>query len=163
MLGQVGSAAATPARTTAWMRLPVVRRRQRQPAFRGAKLALFVVAPGEDAVRAIDGARMGVGYVDTPAGYSWHNETPGSRRQPAVPHHRRPDRPDRRRARHRLRQAAHARAAAGAARRARRRRGGRLLRDSAAWQGRQPRRDDLTFSVSGCFAHPLSTRDRVTG
>jgi hypothetical protein len=29
-----------------------------------------VVAPGEDAVRAIDGARMGVGYVDTPAGYS---------------------------------------------------------------------------------------------
>ncbi len=114
--------------------------------FAGAKLALHVVAPGEEAVRAIDGARMGVGYVDTPAGYCWHNETlaipPGSllflttdglldqiggARDIAY---------GKRRMREQLLARRDAPAGAVAA---------ALLQDSAAWQGAQPRRDDLTF------------------
>jgi serine phosphatase RsbU (regulator of sigma subunit) len=114
--------------------------------FAGAKLALHVVAPGEDGVRAIDGARMGVGYVDTPAGYCWHNATLdapagsllfittdglldqiGGARDIAY---------GKRRMREQLlaQRDAPARDVAAA-----------LLQDSAAWQGRQPRRDDLTF------------------
>ena len=114
--------------------------------FAGAKLALHVVVPGEDAVRAIDGARMGVGYVDTPAGYCWRNEAPeipagsllfittdglldqiGGARDIAY---------GKRRMREQLLAQRDAPAGDVAA---------ALLRDSAAWQGRQPRRDDLTF------------------
>ncbi|WP_226935875.1 SpoIIE family protein phosphatase [Janthinobacterium sp. GW458P] len=114
--------------------------------FAGAKLALYVVAPGAEAVRAIDGARMGVGYVDTPPGYCWHNETLavpagsllflttdglldqiGGARDIAY---------GKRRMREQLLAQRDAPAGDVAA---------ALLRDSAAWQGRQPRRDDLTF------------------
>ncbi|WP_218968348.1 SpoIIE family protein phosphatase [Janthinobacterium sp. 35] len=114
--------------------------------FAGAKLALYVVAPGEEAVRAIDGARMGVGYVDTPPGYCWHNETLampagsllfittdglldqiGGARDIAY---------GKRRMREQLLAQRDAPAGDVAA---------ALLQDSAAWQGKQPRRDDLTF------------------
>ena len=114
--------------------------------FAGAKLALYVVAPGEETVRAIDGARMGVGYVDTPASYCWHNETLaipagsllfittdglldqiGGARDIAY---------GKRRMRELL--LAQRDSSAGDVAAA-------LLQDSAAWQGAQPRRDDLTF------------------
>ncbi len=89
---------------------------------------------------------MGVGYVDTPAGYCWHNATLdapagsllfittdglldqiGGARDIAY---------GKRRMREQLlaQRDAPARDVAAA-----------LLQDSAAWQGRQPRRDDLTF------------------
>ncbi|MGK5079257.1 SpoIIE family protein phosphatase [Janthinobacterium sp. HLX7-2] len=114
--------------------------------FAGAKLALHMVAPGEDGVRACDGARMGVGYVDTPAGYCWYNETintpPGSllfittdglldqiggARDIAY-------------GKRRMREQLLAQRATPASEVA-----AALLQDSAAWQGKQPRRDDLTF------------------
>ncbi|MBB5607119.1 MULTISPECIES: SpoIIE family protein phosphatase [unclassified Janthinobacterium] len=117
--------------------------------FAGAKLTLYQLAPGgdaDDAVRAIDGARMGVGYVDTPAGYCWHNETLeapqgsllfittdglldqiGGSRDIAY---------GKRRMREQLlaRRDGPAREVAAS-----------LLHDVKAWQGAQPRRDDLTF------------------
>ena len=105
-----------------------------------------MVAPGEDAVRAIDGARMGVGYVDTPAGYCWRNEAPeipagsllfittdglldqiGGSRDIAY---------GKRRMREQLLARREAPASEVAA---------ALLHDFGAWQGAQPRRDDLTF------------------
>ncbi|MGV8868917.1 MAG: SpoIIE family protein phosphatase [Janthinobacterium svalbardensis] len=114
--------------------------------FAGAKLALYVVAPDADSVRAIDGARMGVGYVDTPPSYCWHNETLaipagsllfittdglldqiGGARDIAY---------GKRRMREQLLAQRDAPASDVAA---------ALLQDSAAWQGKQPRRDDLTF------------------
>lgn len=114
--------------------------------YAGAKQALYIVEPGTDAVRAIEGARMGVGYVDTPFDHAWHSEVvdtqPGSllflttdglldqiggARDIAY---------GKRRMREQLllRQAAPASEVAEA-----------LLHDMAAWQGPQPRRDDLTF------------------
>ncbi|MBG6220692.1 MULTISPECIES: SpoIIE family protein phosphatase [unclassified Janthinobacterium] len=114
--------------------------------FAGAKLALQLVAPGAQAVRTVDGARMGVGYVDTPASYCWHNEALaipagsllfittdglldqiGGARDIAY---------GKRRMRELLLAQRDARASDVAA---------ALLQDSAAWQGAQPRRDDLTF------------------
>ena len=114
--------------------------------FAGAKLALHVLAPGQDEVRAIDGARMGVGYVDTPPGYCWHNETLaapagsllfittdglldqiGGARDIAY-------------GKRRMREQLLAQRAAPAADVA-----AALRRDLATWQGAQPRRDDLTF------------------
>jgi len=114
--------------------------------YAGAKQALYLIEPGADAVRAIEGARMGVGYVDTPFDHAWRNElvdaAPGSllflttdglldqiggARDIAY---------GKRRMREQLllRQDAPAAEVAAA-----------LLHDFAAWQGPQPRRDDLTF------------------
>ena len=104
------------------------------------------MAPGQDEVQCLDGARMGVGYVDTPAGHAWHNHVlevaPGSllflttdglldqiggARDIAY---------GKRRMREQLLARRDAPAGEVAA---------ALLQDSAAWQGKQPRRDDLTF------------------
>lgn len=114
--------------------------------FAGAKQSLYLVAPGQDEVQCLDGARMGVGYVDTPAGHAWHNHVlevaPGSllflttdglldqiggARDIAY-------------GKRRMREQLLARRAAPASEVA-----AALLHDFGAWQGAQPRRDDLTF------------------
>jgi len=41
--------------------------------FAGARLSLFVLRPGADAVDSIDGQRKGVGYVDSAFDFAWHN------------------------------------------------------------------------------------------
>jgi serine phosphatase RsbU (regulator of sigma subunit) len=46
----------------------------RQLHFAGAKLALFQLDPDQQAVQTIDAERMGVGYVDTPLDYAWTNK-----------------------------------------------------------------------------------------
>jgi len=114
--------------------------------YAGARLALYLLAPDAAAVQSIDGERMGVGYTDTPADYQWRNLSvvlaPGSlvllttdglidqiggSREIAY---------GKRRMRDAMLAQRHATAAhAGAA----------LLADFLAWQGEQPRRDDLTF------------------
>ena len=114
--------------------------------YAGARLALYLLAPDTAAVQSIDGDRMGVGYTDTPADYQWHKLSiplaPGSlvlittdglidqiggSREIAY---------GKRRMRDAMLAQRHATAAqAGAA----------LLADFLAWQGEQPRRDDLTF------------------
>ncbi|MFC0170292.1 SpoIIE family protein phosphatase [Pseudoduganella danionis] len=116
--------------------------------YAGARMALFLLTPDSAAIQSIDGDRMGVGYTDTPADYQWHNISvdipPGSllllttdglidqiggSRDIAY---------GKRRMRDALLAQRHASAAqAGAA----------LLADFLAWQGSQPRRDDLTFFV----------------
>jgi len=45
----------------------------RELTFAGAKSALFVLQPGDAEGAMINGARMGVGYVDTAMDYVWHN------------------------------------------------------------------------------------------
>ena len=47
----------------------------RQLTFAGAKSSLFVLQPGEAEGAMINGARMGVGYVDTAMDYVWDNNT----------------------------------------------------------------------------------------
>jgi serine phosphatase RsbU (regulator of sigma subunit) len=114
--------------------------------FAGAKLPLFQLAPDQQAVQTIDAERMGVGYVDSPLDYAWTNKVIpvaegsllflttdglidqiggakdiayGKRRMRDVLLARRTEC-----ARH-VAQA--------------------MLDDYQAWQGAQPRRDDLTF------------------
>lgn len=41
--------------------------------FSGARLSLFVLRPGADAVEQIEGERKGVGYVDSDPSFVWHN------------------------------------------------------------------------------------------
>nr|WP_202412842.1 SpoIIE family protein phosphatase [Duganella lactea] len=118
----------------------------RQLHFAGAKLPLFQLDPDQQAVQTVDGERMGVGYIDTPMDYRWTNKiihipegsllllttdglidqiggakdiAYGKRRMRDVLLARRTEC-----ARH-VAQA--------------------MLDDHQAWQGAQPRRDDLTF------------------
>ena len=119
--------------------------------FAGARLALNIVPPdGADgagvAVQPVDSDRMGVGYVDTPFDFSWSNNTvevaPGSLlflttdglidqiggpREIAY-------------GKRRMRDVLLAQRAAPAAQLNQ-----AMLDDFQAWQGAQPRRDDLTF------------------
>jgi serine phosphatase RsbU (regulator of sigma subunit) len=114
--------------------------------FAGAKLSLFQLDPDQQAVQTIDGERMGVGYVDSPLDYEWTNKTIaiaegsllflttdglidqiGGARDIAYGKRRMRDVLLAKRtecARH-VSQA--------------------MLDDYQAWQGAQPRRDDLTF------------------
>ncbi|WP_371866075.1 SpoIIE family protein phosphatase [Duganella radicis] len=114
--------------------------------FAGAKLSLFQLDPDQQAVQTVDGERMGVGYTDTPLDYRWTNKiidipegsllflttdglidqiggakdiAYGKRRMRDVLLAKRTEC-----ARH-VSQA--------------------MLDDYQAWQGEQPRRDDLTF------------------
>jgi serine phosphatase RsbU (regulator of sigma subunit) len=118
----------------------------RQLRFAGAKLSLFQLDPDQQSVQTVDGERMGVGYTDSPLDYSWTNKiitipegsllflttdglidqiggakdiAYGKRRMRDVLLARRTEC-----ARH-VAQA--------------------MLDDYLAWQGEQPRRDDLTF------------------
>jgi serine phosphatase RsbU (regulator of sigma subunit) len=118
----------------------------RQLHFAGAKLSLFQLDPDQQAVQTVDGERMGVGYVDSPLDYAWTNKVIvipegsllflttdglidqiggakdiayGKRRMRDVLLAQRTEC-----ARH-VSQA--------------------MLDDYQAWQGEQPRRDDLTF------------------
>lgn len=118
----------------------------RQLRFAGAKLALFQLDPEQQAVQTVDGERMGVGYTDTPLDYQWTNKTIaipegsllflttdglidqiGGARDIAY---------GKRRMRDVLlaKRTECARHVAQA-----------MLDDYQAWQGAQPRRDDLTF------------------
>ncbi|WP_454739744.1 SpoIIE family protein phosphatase [Cupriavidus necator] len=45
----------------------------RQLTFAGARCALFVLQPGDPDGEMVDGARMGVGYVDTDMDFAWQN------------------------------------------------------------------------------------------
>jgi serine phosphatase RsbU (regulator of sigma subunit) len=114
--------------------------------FAGAKLALYQLDPDQQAVQTVDGERMGVGYVDTPLDHSWTNKTIaiaegsllflttdglidqiGGSKEIAY---------GKRRMRdvllaQRTQCARHVSQA--------------MLDDYQAWQGEQPRRDDLTF------------------
>jgi serine phosphatase RsbU (regulator of sigma subunit) len=118
----------------------------RQLRFAGAKLSLFQLDPDQQSVQTVDGERMGVGYTDSPLDYSWTNKiitipegsllflttdglidqiggakdiAYGKRRMRDVLLAQRTEC-----ARH-VAQA--------------------MLDDYQAWQGEQPRRDDLTF------------------
>jgi serine phosphatase RsbU (regulator of sigma subunit) len=42
--------------------------------FAGARLSLFVLRPGADAVELIEGQRKGVGYMDSEFDFAWHNQ-----------------------------------------------------------------------------------------
>jgi serine phosphatase RsbU (regulator of sigma subunit) len=42
--------------------------------FAGARLSLFVLRPGADAVDVVEGQRKGVGYMDSEFDFSWHNQ-----------------------------------------------------------------------------------------
>ena len=114
--------------------------------YAGARLSLYLLTPDAAAVQSIDGERMGVGYTDTPADYQWRNLSiplaPGSlvllttdglidqiggSREIAY-------------GKRRMRDAMLAQRTATAAQA-----GAALLADFLAWQGEQPRRDDLTF------------------
>ena len=118
----------------------------RQLTFAGAKLSLLLLTADADAVQSIDSERMGVGYVDTPADFSWANKTiavaPGSLLfittdglvdqiggQKDIAYGKR-----------RIRDQLLAQRTAPAAQVA-----AALLADFQQWQGAQPRRDDLTF------------------
>lgn len=46
----------------------------RQLRFAGAKLSLFQLDPDQQSVQTVDGDRMGVGYTDSPLDYSWTNK-----------------------------------------------------------------------------------------
>jgi serine phosphatase RsbU (regulator of sigma subunit) len=46
----------------------------RQLHFAGAKLPLFQLDPDQQAVQTIDAERMGVGYLDSPLDYAWTNK-----------------------------------------------------------------------------------------
>ena len=126
----------------------------RKLSFAGARLALQILPPPQDGqgadlaplVQSIDSDRMGVGYVDTPFGFSWSAQTvevaPGSLlfittdglvdqiggpREIAY-------------GKRRIRDVLLAQRAAPSAQLSQ-----ALLDDFQAWQGAQPRRDDLTF------------------
>ncbi|MGO4305358.1 SpoIIE family protein phosphatase [Cupriavidus sp. RAF12] len=47
----------------------------RQLTFAGAKSALFVLQPGDAEGEMLNGARIGVGYVDTDMDFAWQNST----------------------------------------------------------------------------------------
>lgn len=118
----------------------------RQLTFAGAKSALFVLQPGEAEGAMINGARMGVGYVDTPKDYAWHNigvqtqagtlvfvttdgliDQIGGPKEIAF-------------GKRRIREAIYAHRDASAAQIS-----DAVLDAHCAWQGEQRRRDDLTF------------------
>lgn len=118
----------------------------RQLTFAGAKSALFVLQPGDAEGAMINGARMGVGYVDTAMDYVWHNSAVqtqtgtlvfvttdglidqiGGPREIAF-------------GKRRMREAICAQRDASAARIS-----DAVLDAHRAWQGEQRRRDDLTF------------------
>jgi len=114
--------------------------------FAGARMALYLLEPGQPAVQAIDGDRMGVGYTDTPADYCWHNHslsvhagslllltTDGLIDQIGGPR-------DIAYGKRRMRDVLLAQRDASASEAA-----SALLGDFLSWQGAQPRRDDLTF------------------
>ncbi|CAM3681138.1 SpoIIE family protein phosphatase [Paracidovorax anthurii] len=42
--------------------------------FAGARLSLYVLRPGADAVEVVEGQRKGVGYVDSEPDYAWQNQ-----------------------------------------------------------------------------------------
>ena len=48
--------------------------RRRELTCANARMTLFLLAPGEEAVQAIDGQRTGLGYVATPDDMRWHNQ-----------------------------------------------------------------------------------------
>jgi serine phosphatase RsbU (regulator of sigma subunit) len=118
----------------------------RQLHFAGAKLSLFQLDPDQQAVLTIDGERMGVGYVDSPHDYAWTNKVIaipegsllflttdglidqiGGAKDIAYGKRRMRDVLLANRA-ERARDVSQA-----------------MLDDYQAWQGAQPRRDDLTF------------------
>ncbi len=118
----------------------------RQLHYAGARLALYQLEPGQPSVQVADGARMGVGYVDTPLEHAWTScrlaVAPGSllflatdgltdqiggSRDIAY-------------GKRRLRELLLARRDDSAALV-----GQAVLEDLQRWQGEQPRRDDLTF------------------
>ena len=118
----------------------------RQLHFAGAKLGLFMLVPGQQAVQAFDGARMGIGYVDSPLDYDWTNQpiaieagsllllsTDGLIDQIGGPK-------DIAYGKRRVREHMLARRDECATHLSQ-----AILDDLAAWQGSQPRRDDLTF------------------
>ena len=118
----------------------------RRLSFAGARLPLYQVDPQQPAVQTIDGERMGAGYVDTPLDYQWTNRvldvapgsllflaTDGLTDQIGGP---RDIAYGKRRLREHLLAAGDGRAPQLAR---------SLLDDLSGWQGKQPRRDDLTF------------------
>ncbi|MFS2136305.1 SpoIIE family protein phosphatase [Duganella sp. Dugasp56] len=145
MLGQIesGAAESNDGMDAAFLWFDNASRRLH---FAGAKLALYQLDPDQQAVQTVDGERMGVGYVDTPLDHSWTNNTIaiaegsllflttdglidqiGGSKEIAY---------GKRRMRdvllaQRTQCARHVSQA--------------MLDDYQAWQGEQPRRDDLTF------------------
>ncbi|MFS2002679.1 SpoIIE family protein phosphatase [Duganella sp. CT11-25] len=118
----------------------------RQLHFAGAKLPLFQLDPDQQAVQTIDAERMGVGYVDSPLDYAWTNKVItiaegsllflttdglidqiGGAKDIAY-------------GKRRMRDVLLAQRTECA-----RHVGQAMLDDYQAWQGAQPRRDDLTF------------------
>lgn len=118
----------------------------RQLSYAGARLPLFVLAPGDTAFRILDAERTGIGYTETPVEYRWPVHTahlpPGSllfactdglfdqiggEREISF---------GKRRVQQLLLEHRDA-SAAGLA--------GMLAEALARWQGGQPRRDDVTF------------------
>ena len=114
--------------------------------FAGAKLSLFQLDPDQQAVQTVDGERMGVGYVDSPLDYQWTNKTIaipegsllflttdglidqiGGAKDIAY-------------GKRRMRDVLLAKRTECARHVAQ-----SMLDDYQAWQGEQPRRDDLTF------------------
>ncbi|OEZ63662.1 SpoIIE family protein phosphatase [Duganella sp. HH105] len=150
MLGQVderhsqhGAAASNDGMDAAFLWFDYA---SRQLHFAGAKLPLFQLDPDQQAVQTVDGDRMGVGYVDTPLDYAWTNKTItipersllflttdglidqiGGPKEIAY-------------GKRRMRDVMLAQRGAGA-----RDVSDAMLADYQAWQGEQPRRDDLTF------------------
>lgn len=45
-----------------------------QMVYAGAKTPLFIIEPGASEVTLIDGCKKGVGYIETPMDYEWHNK-----------------------------------------------------------------------------------------
>lgn len=74
MLGQLDGKDGTPGSDdgldAACFWFEPARRRLR---FAGARLALFVLRPGAEAVEVLDGQRKGVGYVDSEFDFAWNN------------------------------------------------------------------------------------------
>ena len=118
----------------------------RRLSFAGAKLGLFMLAPDQQAVQAFDGARMGVGYVDSPLDFAWSNQqipvaegsllfltTDGLIDQIGGPK-------EIAYGKRRLREQLLARRGECATHISQ-----AILDDFERWQGTQPRRDDLTF------------------
>lgn len=74
MLGQVDGKDGTPGSDdgldAACFWFEPARQRLR---FAGARLALFVLRPGADAVELVEGQRKGVGYVDSEFDFAWSN------------------------------------------------------------------------------------------
>ena len=118
----------------------------RRLSFAGARLPLYQVDPQQPAVLTIDGERMGAGYVDTPLDYQWTNRildvapgsllflaTDGLTDQIGGPK-------DIAYGKRRLREHLLAGRDGCALHLAQ-----SLLDDLSGWQGKQPRRDDLTF------------------